>query len=447
MASRIDAVRRRYSSIHPDHKRIAWGAATVALFVMAAKVVAAAKEMTVAWKYGVSGVVDAYQLALTMVTWLPGTLASVMLIVLIPALVRAGKGGGAENQRFLAEINAASLVAGGLLTLVGVILWPSAVEVFASRLTDETRAMARAMALDLAPIAAFTVLIGALSARTMAREQHANSLLEGVPAVTILVFLALSARNIGIAPLVWGTVIGLALQTLWLAHFVRKASGHLGGFHWPPAAAQWRPLLAAAGTMGIGQLAMGLTVPLDQVMAARLGDSAIATLGYANRIVTLLLSLGAMAIGRAILPILSAALASGEGGSAKILAFKWAKAMVAFGLIVALAGWALAPWGVALLFQHGAFTAQDTQRVTEVLRLFLIQVPFYFSGLTLVQLLAGQGRYRAISIVGCCALPIKWGTNLAFSHWFGIGGIALGTAAMYASTFCMLWLAARNPAV
>ena len=31
-------------------------------------------------------------------------------------------------------------------------------------------------------------------------------------------------------------------------------------------------------------------------------------------------------------------------------------------------GWLLAPWGVSVLFQRGAFTAENTQAVAQVLR-------------------------------------------------------------------------------
>src|SRR3546814_4132080 len=52
--------------------------------------------------------------------------------------------------------------------------------------------------------------------------------------------------------------------------------------------------------------------------------------------------------------------------------------MVLAGAVVTAVGWLLAPWGVALLFERGAFTADDTVVVAQVLRWGLLQMPFYF---------------------------------------------------------------------
>lgn len=41
---------------------------------------------------------------------------------------------------------------------------------------------------------------------------------------------------------------------------------------------------------------------------------------------------------------------------------------------------ARAPWVVRLLFEREAFTAENTFAVSEVLRIRLLQLPFYFAG-------------------------------------------------------------------
>ena len=56
----IQALRQRYALLDAAHKRIAHGAAWVFLFVLIGKLAGAVKETAVAYRYGVSGVVDAY---------------------------------------------------------------------------------------------------------------------------------------------------------------------------------------------------------------------------------------------------------------------------------------------------------------------------------------------------------------------------------------------------
>jgi putative peptidoglycan lipid II flippase len=103
-----------------------------------------------------------------------------------------------------------------------------------------------------------------------------------------------------------------------------------------------------------------------------------------------------------------------------------------------LVSWLLAPWGVKLLFERGAFTAEDTMIVAEVLRYGLTQLPFYFAAIVLVSLLSSQGRYLAIALVAGSNLLVKLATMAILTPALGINGIALSTTIMYAASFLLL---------
>jgi hypothetical protein len=55
----------RFMNLPPAHARIALGAAWIAAYLLAGKLAAAGRDAAIAWRYGVSDVVDAYQLAKT----------------------------------------------------------------------------------------------------------------------------------------------------------------------------------------------------------------------------------------------------------------------------------------------------------------------------------------------------------------------------------------------
>ena len=59
--------------------------------------------MAVAYRYGVSDAVDAYQFTMTMATWLPVTIVGVLSVVLIPVLVRLRRAERAE--RMISSVN------------------------------------------------------------------------------------------------------------------------------------------------------------------------------------------------------------------------------------------------------------------------------------------------------------------------------------------------------
>jgi peptidoglycan biosynthesis protein MviN/MurJ (putative lipid II flippase) len=440
---------RRFSALHADHRRIALGAARVAFFLLMGKAVGAFKEMAVAYRYGISDVVDAYQFTLTLANWLPVTLVGAFSVVLIPALVRSRQGDAGGHGRFLGELLGWTLGLGLLIAALLVFVWPLVLRVAGQGLSPVVRDMSSLLILGFAPAALFTVWSGLSAARLRAHERHINTLLDSLPALMILVWVLAAPAGAGVMPLLWGTVLGYALQSFWQDRLARRADGVPARLRLSRGAPQWSSLAAAAGIMLVGQLAMSFVGPIDQYTAAQLGQNANATLGYAARLLSLMIGLGAASVGRAALPVLADIQARGDAAHARAMALKWSFAMLGIGAIVVLLGWWLAPWLVALLFERGAFTAQNTVAVAQVLRWGLLQLPFFFGVLILVQLLASQNRYGWMAAIAVLNFLIKAGMNAVLAPRMGVAGIMLATSVMYAlsyAAYLVLALRARPDA-
>lgn len=208
---------------------------------------------------------------------------------------------------------------------------------------------------------------------------------------------------------------------------------------------QWPALVKAAGVMLLGQVAMSFVGPIDQYTAANLGANANATLGYASRLLSLLLGVGAASVGRAALPVLADIQSRGDAAHARSMALKWSVLMLFAGAVVTALGWLLAGWGVSLLFERGQFTAQNTVTVAHVLRWGLLQLPFYFGVLILVQLLASQNRYRIMAVIAITNFAVKALMNFLLAPVMGPAGIMLATSAMYASSYVCYVIVALRP--
>jgi O-antigen/teichoic acid export membrane protein len=113
--------------------------------------------------------------------------------------------------------------------------------------------------------------------------------------------------------------------------------------------------------------------------------------------------------------------------------------MMVFGVATLIICWWLAPWIVKLLFERGAFTARNTEAVTEVFRYGLVQIPFFFPALALVALLASQGKHNLIAISGGINLLVKTAANFVLVPIMGINGIILATGIMYMVSFVQLY--------
>ncbi|MDR7946763.1 murein biosynthesis integral membrane protein MurJ [Achromobacter aegrifaciens] len=443
----MKALVRKLGSIHPDHQRIFKGAFRVAVFLLLGKAAGAIKEMAVAYRYGVSDAVDAYQFTMTMATWLPVTIVGVLSVVLIPVLVRLRRADVAERNLFIRELQGWVGAAGIALALLTWFAWPQVVGVLGQGLSARVGDMTGQLLVAFAPVSALLLVAGISAARLRAQERHLNTLLDSVPAVATLAWVMLAASADGVGPLLWGTLVGYAIQTVWLAWLAARADGGFWGAPWLTLQSpHWPELLGAAGVMLIGQVAMSFVGPLDQYAAANLGANANATLGYASRLLSLVLGIGAVSVGRAALPVLADVQARGDTARARGMALKWSVLMVAAGAVAVAVGWILAPWGVSVLFQRGAFTAENTQAVAHVFRWGLLQLPFYFGVLILVQLLASQNRYRVMAAIAVANFALKAVLNTVLAPRMGAAGIMLATSLMYLLSFaCYLLVAMRKP--
>jgi putative peptidoglycan lipid II flippase len=432
----------RFQATHPDHHAIASGMLWVALFALLGALARAAREMAIAYRYGVSAEVDAYLFVFNLVCWPIAVWFSVLAIVLVPLSARIRQHAPAELATFRSELL-------GLALLLGVVLaciaWAGLSVLLRSTWTGLPAATVT-YALTTVPVlsllAPLGVLIALFSAWMLTAGRHANTLLEGVPALVLLVALIAVAGG-GLAPLVWGTLIGFALHMAILGFYLAR-HGELEPPRFSLQSAQWSPFWQGFGIMLAGQALMSLVGIVDQFFVARLGTGAIATLSYANRILQLMLGLGAMAVSRATLPVFSRAQAQGQVlRHVYRMAMLWARLLFALGVATMVVLWWLAPWAVGLLFERGAFTAQDTQVVSGVLRYGLAQLPFCFAGMVLVSLLASQRKYRLIAIGAGANLCIKLAANFLLVPAIGINGVMAATAIMYGGSFAMLsWFVA-----
>lgn len=440
--SGIERFHQRCSRLHPDHFRIARAAFWIGLFTIAAKLIAAGKEIAVAWRYGRGPEVDAYNLALTLSTWLPVTLISVLTVVLVPALASLGNENKPARIRFLAELNGLGLWAALAATLFAGVFSIWGLPWYASGLDPATLAMTRQMLIAFLPLAALSVVIGVYMARMQARHDHRYALAEGLPPLAIILMLWAWWTSDSL-PLLAGTLLGTALQALWLARLARHHDGPVG-LAWRMKSTSWPLLWRAALIMGVGQIAMSLTTPIDQYFAAHLGTGAIATLGYANRLIGLGMSLVAMTVSRATLPVFAEAIAAGQHAMIRGVALKWAGMLLLAGFLATAAFWSMAPWLVELLFQRGAFTGGDTIAVTEALRYGVWQWPFYMAGLVFVSLLAAQRRYATLSVIAVANVACKSAGNLLLAPEIGLNGILLSTVLMYTLSTLLAYLAIRS---
>ncbi len=437
MANKPRRVLQRLRSLHSDHRAIASGIAHVALFVLLASCARAAKDIAVAYYYGTSPQVDAYLLLFNLITGVVGIWFSAISIVLVPLISRIKQASKNELPQFKSELL-------GLTLLTGLVTWILAWQGLPVLLRSSWVGLPAGtinLAMDFMPamiiLAPLGLIISLYSSIMLAESRHTNTLLESIPPLAILAILVTFPSGLA-APLVWGTILGFALHCTSLAACMNRGGGlNLPHFnykspHWPSFWSGFRIMLA-------GQTFIGSAGIIDQLFAANLEPGSIATLNYASRILALALGIGSLAVSRATLPVFSKIQAEGRNRLYPI-AMQWARLIFIVSMAAAFFGWIAAQWGIKLLFERGAFTASDTQAVSQVLRYGLMQLPFFLSGSVFVSVLSSQGRYGVIATIATSSLIVKVIAMTVLTPSMGLTGIALSTSLMYAASLCMLTL-------
>jgi hypothetical protein len=87
----------------------------------------------------------------------------------------------------------------------------------------------------------------------------------------------------------------------------------------------------------------------------------------------------------------------------------------------------LAPWVIALLFERGSFTAENTQRVSDVLRFAALQIPFYILGSLASRVVVAMQATRFIIVLASVAVVGNATFNWLLMQRYGAAGIALST--------------------
>lgn len=418
------------------HRHILLGMLWVTLFVLLAKLAGAGKEIVVAARYGVGPTVDAYGLVYSAVMWPVGMALSVLTTVLIPLEARLSAQDESARLRFRREILAAVMLGALLLALVLWLVLPHALRQSAPAAVG---VLAERMVPVLAITAGLALLATLYSVWIMAGGRYANTAIEGVPALVLMALLLMAPWG-DASWLVGGTLAGVAVQLAVLAGMqARSGQAVQPALHFKSPA--WRQIAAGLSLTLLGQALAGSTPMIEAFIATRVGEGAVSTLGYANRVLGLFTGLVVLAVTRAMLPVLSAAVAT-RTGQAPQLMMLWMRRLALIGLALGAFLWLAAEPMTRLLFQRGRFTATDTLAVAEALRYAALQLPSYLPSIALTSYAAASGQFGAIfwsAVVGFVVRPVA---GWFLSAGMGVPGLALAQAVAYACTlaFLLAWM-------
>jgi putative peptidoglycan lipid II flippase len=183
---------------------------------------------------------------------------------------------------------------------------------------------------------------------------------------------------------------------------------------------------------------------VDQSMAAMLPAGSVSALVYANRFVSVVLTLLAGAVSTAIVPYLSSMIAHRDWAGCRHTLRTWALLTALVSIPIAVLLIACAGPLVRIAYQHGRFGPHDTATVASVLAMYAVQIPFYVISRVYYRFIVAMRRTDLVLYGGVINLGFDIVLNLVLMHWFGVAGIALATSLWMVSSFFFLWYWSRK---
>jgi putative peptidoglycan lipid II flippase len=409
------------------------------------KLVATLKEVAVASVYGRSDAMDAFLAAALIPGLLVNLISESMNQALVPTLVRVREQEGhAPAQNLLSSSMLAMCVLLGLASAVMALAAHAFFPLIASNFAPAKLALAIRIFYALLPIVLLTGIATNCTAVLNILDRFAlPALAPAVISIAVLVGALLFGARLGIWAIVYATLVGTLLHAL-IVILMMEFRGFRFRLSWhgiDPAArevaGQYGPVLLSSVVASGGLL-------VDQSMAAMLPAGSVSALVYANRFVSVVLTLLAGAVSTAVVPYFSTMVARRDWPACRHTLRTWF-AITALGSVpIAALLIAGARPLVRIALEHGRFGPRDTTVVAAVLAMYAIQIPFYVTSRVYYRFLVAMRRTDLILYCGILNLALDIVLNLVLMRWFGVAGIALATSLWTITTLLYLWFWSRR---
>src|SRR5688572_650068 len=420
------------------HSRLARSAGVFGLATIASRLLGLVRDQVMAFYFGAGDANDAFRVASRIPNLVRDLFAEgAMSAAFVPTFTRQLTLHGRERAWQLASsvINALLLVTGAIV-IAGMLFADPLVRLLASGFSDVPGKLELTIYLTRIVLPFLTLV--AVAAALMGMLNSLGHFF--VPALSPAMFnVAIIVMSLGLIPL----APSLGVQPITIVAIATLVGG-IGqlAIQWPPLKREgfrYRPvldlkdeglrrvlLLMGPGT--IGMAATQINVFVNTVLATSEGTGAVTWLEYAFRLMYLPIGLFGVSIATAATPAISRMVAEQDmprirstlANALGLMLFLNVPATV--GLII------LAQPIVAVIFEHGKFTAADTVATAAALQLYAIGLVGYSVVRIISPTFYALQRSRVPVIVSAGSVLVNVALNLALVREMGYRGLALGTS-------------------
>jgi putative peptidoglycan lipid II flippase len=387
------------------------------------------REIVVAALFGVSGQMDAWVVAFTLVGVPSAIVMNALQTALIPPFCRTS--GAEEKKALLAAAVTVTLLAMG----AGAVILLSAGEWLLGLIHSGAGASAAEQSARLLwlliPYYFFSAVnllgYGVLQAE---KQFFKNAAIPVCAPLTVIVVLVLWPEKVNVSTLASAISTGAFVEFAMLTLTLRRLGLNLMRVGSPMTLLGDIGVALQAMWLMPGMIIMSAMPVIEQTIAAGLGEGANAALAYGQRIPAAINGLAAGALGMAVLPFFSAAIGrDGPDVLSDVLA-RYVRPLGMAASVVAILLALASLWIVQLLYERGAFDSHATAVVAAVQAAYFLQLPGMIVGMLYTRAAVAQGRARMLTILAVATVMTQVALAWTFSFWLGLAGIGFAAAAV-----------------
>jgi putative peptidoglycan lipid II flippase len=356
--------------------------ATIGSYTLISRVLGFLRDVTIASGLGAGMLSDAFFVAFKLPNFLrrlfaEGAFNSAFVPIFAGMLATEGE---EKAKQFASEAMSFLVLLLLITTLVFIVFMPWLMFILAPGFSDNptkydlTVLLTRITFPYIIFISLVSLLGGILNSRDKFAAVAATPILMNLCLIIIPSLIGWATPNMAYSLAIAVMISGI-LQWLWLVHFTRKQN-MLPKLVRPRLTPQVKKLLVLIAPAAMGAGVAQINLFIDLIIASQF-DSGVSYLYYADRISELPLAVIGIAVGTALLPMLSKQIR--EGNHEKAYATQRHAIELALFLSVpaAMALFAIAEPIITVVYQRGAFTAGDTTATYTTLMAFAVGLPAF----------------------------------------------------------------------
>ncbi len=401
------------------------------------------REYAVSARLGAGREMDAFLVAYSIPLFIGSTFSGVLQILLVPAYLSAKKEGADRRQRFCNEVFGALLVVVIIVSAALAIAVPWVSRTMGSGFDGAQVQLVMRLTWMMLPLAGFLAFFGVAGAFLVAEQQFwANGILPAIssiaPALTVWFF----SHRFGVYSFAVGLTVGWGAQLFIALVLVRRLGiGMHLSLRWERS--QVANAIRLSGPLILGIVGTGLVPIIDRAMASGLPTGSISALGYAERLLTLIMAIFA-SVQTAVFPFFAEQANRGDITSLRGDFLK----TTGLSLFIALpATVILGLFGVPvvrLLFGHGVFDLGAVELTGQTLMAYSLSIAAAVVGNIIVRVVNAFQDSWTIGILGIMNPMVKILLNVLLFR-FGAVGFALAYSGMTLwTTLLLMWRVRRH---